>query len=1001
VLDESLSGRYSQMQGTLANIGFTVLNQLGALKLATLAWLAPLAAVGAAAGIVVYQMRAAAQAAKEASNNIAFSGNTANFGGGEALQKVTKEAIAAGTAISTFADRFGYGAAISAEDAGKVASAIGSVVGATSPLIMAGEELARGFKDLFPSDFQDKIKEFTGSFSDMDGTLTSLKEKVHNLSEAQYEQVNAALASSDATKKAAAILAVVSTQQSKAREQQLNDAKKQLEMAKKSYGELRGLSGGVLELAPELASFEDAEKEVKRLTDLISSLESKIKEANGVVLSPQVRLAALEEGMEKLGKNTPTRQITQGTSDRNKAQDAYNAEKEKFDELTAKQAQGPLNGEDTAELKNLTVRMQEAQEAIRQLNTTIREQTDKQKGISDYDRSKSQIDKEAMLPAGLMNAVHAIESSNGKKAADNVAIGRSGNYAMGSDEWNKYADPGASKRDAEADRAASTNYMLDIQRKLLAAGQQTTAANLYLGYQQGPEAAVRMLNADPNDPVSKYSKNIGNNGGNQNGTVQQFLDMIARKVDRNGAPSEVTGSSPLATLKAQKDAADQNVLSRAKESPEALEQAKAAADAAGKAYTDELRKSEDAGYAARLVDAKDNLQKQLELQKENYKRVLAANGGDKNAAPVKQADSQVTSAQQNLDKFNKDTSASDAKVEYEERLKNIKLQQAAAGDMFKVFGLGYAKELGQAKDVYNQELDAANQYYTKLKEMYGEDSTEWNRYKREQVQDSKKYAEEQAQATKQANEKMEEDYKSYAESIASTVSSGIMKIIQHQGTMKDLLKSVLTQMLSSFINMTTKLVADWAAKQVAMLAKSLLFKNADVAATVTGEAAKTAAVGAGGAAQAGETVATVGKSITASAAETFAGIFGFLSPVMGPAAVGPAAAGEAAVLGVQGMASYAVGAWNLPTDQIAQVHAGEMIVPAAQAQAFRSAVSGNSGAGMGGNTLNHQTHVSVSAVDARGVASMFRSNSGAMLKEISRATRNGVATGMRGLSGKS
>jgi hypothetical protein len=44
-----------------------------------------------------------------------------------------------------------------------------------------------------------------------------------------------------------------------------------------------------------------------------------------------------------------------------------------------------------------------------------------------------------------------------------------------------------------------------------------------------------------------------------------------------------------------------------------------------------------------------------------------------------------------------------------------------------------------------------------------------------------------------------------------------------------------------------------------------------------------------------------------------------------------------------GMPSYAVGSYDLPKDQVAQVHKGEMILPASIAEAVRKSISGTSG----------------------------------------------------------
>ena len=61
---------------------------------------------------------------------------------------------------------------------------------------------------------------------------------------------------------------------------------------------------------------------------------------------------------------------------------------------------------------------------------------------------------------------------------------------------------------------------------------------------------------------------------------------------------------------------------------------------------------------------------------------------------------------------------------------------------------------------------------------------------------------------------------------------------------------------------------------------------------------------------------------------------------------------------------FAVGAWELPSDTIAQVHAGEMIVPAGPAAGLRSALSGG---GVGGATTQHY-HIHSNSADPREVA---------------------------------
>ena len=112
--------------------------------------------------------------------------------------------------------------------------------------------------------------------------------------------------------------------------------------------------------------------------------------------------------------------------------------------------------------------------------------------------------------------------------------------------------------------------------------------------------------------------------------------------------------------------------------------------------------------------------------------------------------------------------------------------------------------------------------------------------------------------------------------------------------------------------------------------------------------------------------------------------------MLGPAAIGPAAAGQASVHAAgAALPSFDAGAWSLPSDMIAQVHRGEMIVPAGPAQAIRDGAGG----GGGGVSVNHQTHFNVTAMDARGVSRFLRSNGKAILGSINDSVRKGAHLG--------
>ncbi len=242
------------------------------------------------------------------------------------------------------------------------------------------------------------------------------------------------------------------------------------------------------------------------------------------------------------------------------------------------------------------------------------------------------------------------------------------------------------------------------------------------------------------------------------------------------------------------------------------------------------------------------------------------------------------------------------------------------------------------------------------------------------------------------NQQIYGDYRRSFEQIGSSVSSSITGIITGHLRLRDAARNILLQIIQSFIQARVKMVADWLAGVAAQTASTTAGETAKTAAVTAGVAARTGAQSAGTVASAAGTISAVLKSIAASAGETFAGIFGFLSPVLGPAAAGPAAAGEATVLAVGGgLASFAQGAWKLPSDMIAQVHAGEMIVPSGPAQAFRDLAGGGVG-----NTVNvrHAVNFNVSAMDSQRVRQFFKDHARTIMHMINESVRTGSHIGL-------
>ncbi|HEY1780297.1 MAG TPA: hypothetical protein VGG79_07680 [Roseiarcus sp.] len=250
-----------------------------------------------------------------------------------------------------------------------------------------------------------------------------------------------------------------------------------------------------------------------------------------------------------------------------------------------------------------------------------------------------------------------------------------------------------------------------------------------------------------------------------------------------------------------------------------------------------------------------------------------------------------------------------------------------------------------------------------------------------------------AALTRSALQDQERDYQAFGNSITQAVNSQLRGLITGTTTWRTAFANVLRDLLVKFI--------EWCETTVEHYALAEAMKTA---ATTSGVAARTGAEQAGAAASLGAQGAAMVQSILSSAAETFAGVFGFLAPLMGPFAAGPATAAQATVAGMAGaVASADIGMWRAPGDMLTLIHHNELIMPAPEAGAFRSMLtsSASGGASPGASVAIHPTtHFNVSALDGASVASWMRSNGPGMAKALDQAVRHGAALGLKRLNGR-
>lgn len=209
----------------------------------------------------------------------------------------------------------------------------------------------------------------------------------------------------------------------------------------------------------------------------------------------------------------------------------------------------------------------------------------------------------------------------------------------------------------------------------------------------------------------------------------------------------------------------------------------------------------------------------------------------------------------------------------------------------------------------------------------------------------------------------------WTSSIAQSFNGQIRGLLAGTTSFAQAFKTILGDLLVKFISTLAEMVAKWAAAELAK-----------TTATTTGAAARAGLEQGSILATSLAQGAAAVNSILTSAAETFAGVFAFLSPVMGPAAGGPAAASEGAVASQVGAVALETGAYRIPAPTLALLHPNETVLPAPAAAAFRDMAEG--GGGFGG-----ATSIQLSFIDTAGAMNFIRRHA----RDIAMATKSYTA----------
>ncbi|MGH6846771.1 MAG: hypothetical protein ACREC0_04815 [Methylocella sp.] len=330
---------------------------------------------------------------------------------------------------------------------------------------------------------------------------------------------------------------------------------------------------------------------------------------------------------------------------------------------------------------------------------------------------------------------------------------------------------------------------------------------------------------------------------------------------------------------------------------------------------------------------------------------------------------------------------------YDIALNGVKGQVSLVKEQAQTGQISRQQELSSLLALDTQREDIERQHLQFLEGTYQQGTVAYAAAQRRIEELASQSALRRQEIERNVNQQIYADYRHSFEQIGSSVSSSINGIITGHLRLRDAARNILLQIIQSFIQARVKMVADWLAGIASQTTATTTGEAAKTAAVTAGIAARTGAESAGSAASSAATIGSVLHSIMASAGETFAGIFGFLSPVMGPAAAGPAAAGEATVLAVAG--GLAQGAWSLPSDMIVRAHRGEMVVPAGVTPWAQGVMSGAANTpGVSTVHVHHATNFNVAAMDSQGVKQFLKNNSKQIMRTINESVRTGSHIGL-------
>jgi hypothetical protein len=326
-----------------------------------------------------------------------------------------------------------------------------------------------------------------------------------------------------------------------------------------------------------------------------------------------------------------------------------------------------------------------------------------------------------------------------------------------------------------------------------------------------------------------------------------------------------------------------------------------------------------------------------------------------------------------------------AQARYNIETNALTQRETIAKEEAQLGNISRTEELAQLLNLNAQKEAAQRRYLTFMRDSYSDDLQQQASFNRQLEELTSQSAIRIAEIHRTVSKEIDQDYKKTFEGIASSAASNLTSMITGQNTLKQAAQGVARDMLSMFIQSQAKRLADFLAGQATELTTHTATETAKTVATTGGVAARTGAETGGLLTGVAEKLSTAMADIGAGVGATIAGVTGSLALALGPAApAAGAAAGaetEAAAVGALATGGLAIGTWQVPSDMFTKIHKNEMVVPAFDAERFRSNTGGG---GAGGITNIHFPGV----MDQAAFLHAIKNQSGPIAKMLAKAMNN-------------